>query len=326
MDPSVVVFRDWLVAYRIQHPDGPDPDPEEMYDLYANLAPTNNDDRPVVADGEDLNQALNTIHTDVVRRRTFQTQTSKVDNDFWELFEAVALNVEAQSQEAGALMYYAYLNMYFSNDYIYLAPQGDRPVADARFVLDVLPQRMVDAVGNIAGVMDAQNAVSVMKFLGPGQNDKLDTVVMYCASDEPEFAGLRQALIALLQPEVLYDRLPLMVLRVAAGLGYGKEPPSFSYGEVTDREEESISFGEFRIVVLLLAYQATVQTGAEGDGFAELLTENIDAMFEAFGLDSDHPERQVEVTADVGLQQQFITTFSEWRNGNPNFYGNAAYF
>lgn len=330
MHASVQAFRDWLVNYRGQHLLGPDPSLDDLYRIYCNLAGTNNTDRPVVAGGQALNQALHTIHDNVVRVRNFRTQTTGIDNAFWRNFSLILAVLHGQSQQAEAAAYCAYLNRFFAADYTYLFPNAGRGNANARFILDVLPAGMSTVLGPLATVMDNRASATVMKFLGPGANGKLDTAIVYCNSGDGSFGNLRQDLLTLQgqQAARLHDRLPLMVQRLAAGLGYAEEPPAILYGPLLARRTEPLSFGEYRVIVLLMAYRGAASDIADGrydEGeFDEALDQNIGELFDFFGLDPDAPQTQGQVTAPDPLKTAFIQIYAQWRRGNANFYGNGA--
>lgn len=338
MDSSVEFFRDWLVAYRARSLRGdepPLPPLGALYALYTNLPDENDRDRPVVPAGDALNNALHSIHKNVIGRQNFRTQTSGVDNRFWVNLYRILGTVDMWNRDAARLTYFAYLNLNFSADYTYLFPNINRGDSNARVVLDVLPAAMASILGEVAATMNAQNAARHMKFLGPGANGKLDSIIVYCKYDDESFGELLDKLITLSHGEagkadMFHDRLPLMARRIVAGVGYAQEPPAFSYGRTLDRKSVPLSFGEYRVILLHMAYRIVVTNIRCGrcpeDEFENALNRKICELFSNFGLDVDAPHKQGEVMADSQMQTDFIRTYAEWRHRDPYFYGDQASF
>ncbi|MEO5336644.1 MAG: T3SS effector HopA1 family protein [Magnetospirillum sp. WYHS-4] len=166
--------------------------------------------------------------------------------------------------------------------YMHFRGQGHGVVnTDWRVGINVRPASVADAVAALLPLTLNQANLRSMKFLGPGNAGKLDTVVVYLHRDG-NYANLRQAIVDAVTDAglALQNRKPLMWNGVQAGIFEGGEPPAGGG-----------SFGKYRSKIAMAAY---LRARAAAHPVTNIAFSNeLDAALTAFGIDPANPWQQV---------------------------------
>lgn len=161
--------------------------------------------------------------------------------------------------------------------YLHVYPAQQAP-ANWRIGLNVEANEMAAAIAALVPLLNNHANIDHMKFLGPGDASKADSVIVYLDRQAQGYDQLLQAVLNAVQGLHLQPRVGAMWEEIRDGIGIASEPPM-----------PGASFTTYRCLIVYLAYWAFQTIGGNGYEAYRFYLENILAVF---GIDVDAPFAQ----------------------------------
>jgi len=169
--------------------------------------------------------------------------------------------------------------------YLHVYPNQQAPV-NWRIALNVLPSDMAVAMAALAPMLNQYANMGHMKFLGPGDASKADSVIVYCNRNNGDYPQLRQAVLAAAGNLNFQARVGAMWEEIAPGIGLAAEPAA---------PFNAASFTQFRCLVVYLAYTEFMivaeQQGNDDPTFPQFRN-YLAAVMALYGLNINSPYEQ----------------------------------
>lgn len=156
-----------------------------------------------------------------------------------------------------------------------------------RICLNVRPDGILQAVNDIAPMMNKYPCINQMKFAVPAVTNKADSVIVYMNAVDDTFDVARTQIRQLAANLPLQARVGAMMNEVVDGVGEGSEPPS------TDGANAYYgSFTEVRCRVFYVAFEWMVRTVAQKERSLPAFLDALCWVMPCLGLDPSNPQMQ----------------------------------